>query len=104
MSHLISKRVVFGAALAVALAVTSAPAFAETKVGSVVDSRILLGFKVGETAIGDFLPDGWNSFTLPEGPVGGANLIVTLIDRHVILDAGGKPLNPSSGPIEMRAH
>ena len=71
---------------------------AETKVGSTVESRVLLGFKVNEAAIANMLPEGWVSITLPTGPVGGSNLIVALIDRHVILGADGKPGDPSSGP------
>ena len=74
------------------------PVHAETAVGSTVESRILLGFKANDTAVGDMLPQGWNSVTLSQGPVGGANLIVALIDRQVILDPEGKPAAPSSGP------
>lgn len=71
---------------------------AETVAGSTVESRVLLGFKVNDSAVGDMLPDGWVPVTLPQGPVGGANLIIALIDRHTILDADGKPSDPSSGP------
>lgn len=74
------------------------PAAAETAVGSTVESRVLLGFKANNTAIGDMLPKGWVPVTLPQGPVGGSNLIIALIDRHVILDANGEPADPSSGP------
>lgn len=95
MFQAIFKQIAFG----IALTVTLASAFAETKVEFVVDSRILIGFKVSEIAVGDFLPEGWDSFTLPNGPLGGANLIVAHIDRHLILDADGEPMNPSSGPI-----
>lgn len=76
----------------------AAPAAAETVVGSTVESRVLLGFKVNDAAIDDLLPDGWASVTLPKGPVAGSNMIIALIDRHVILDANGKPEKPSSGP------
>jgi len=53
---------------------------------------------VDDTAVDDMLPNGWVSVTLPKGPVGGSNLILALIDRHVMLDADGKPVDPSSGP------
>jgi hypothetical protein len=59
---------------------------------------VLLGFKVNDEAIGDMLPEGWVPVTLPQGPVGGSNLIIALIDRHVIVDADGKLAQPSSGP------
>lgn len=74
------------------------PVAAETVTGSTVESRVLLGFKVSEEAIGDMLPEGWEPVMLPQGPVGGSNLIIALIDRHVIVDADGKPAEPSSGP------
>jgi len=84
---------------AAALAALAPVADAETKVGSTVESRILLGFSASDDAINQMLPEGWVSITLPKGPVAGSNLIVALIDRHVILDAAGKPADPSSGPI-----
>lgn len=93
------KRVVARTVLALVMAFTGAPAFAETKVGSVVDSRTMLGFKIDDAALEDLLPGGWDSFTLPQGPIAGANLIVALIDRHIILDGAGAPENPASGPI-----
>lgn len=72
---------------------------AETRVGSTVESRVLVGFNVNDAAIDASLPEGWNSVTLPQGPLGGSNLIVALIDRHLIVDADGAPQQPSSGPI-----
>ena len=72
---------------------------AETRVGSTVESRVLVGFKVNDAAIDATLPEGWSSITLPQGPLGGSNLIVALIDRHLIVDANGTPQQPSSGPI-----
>jgi len=74
------------------------PVAAETLTGSTVESRVLLGFKVNDDAIGDMLPEEWMTVTLPQGPVGGSNLIIALIDRHVILDADGQPADTSSGP------
>lgn len=61
------------------------PVHAETAVGSTVESRILLGFKANDTAVGDMLPQGWNPVTLSQGPVGGANLIVALIDQRFLI-------------------
>jgi len=91
-------RLALGTAMATSPAAMGASALAETKVGSTVESRILLGFKVDDAAVSTMLPDGWAPVTLPKGPVGGSNLILALIDRHVILDAEGKPGDPSSGP------
>lgn len=91
------KRLLAGLAL-IGLVAAGTTAIAEQKVGSTVESRVLLGFKVNDDAAAAFLPDGWSSFTVPKGPAGGANLIVALIDRHLILDADGKPETTSSGP------
>ncbi|MCP5036653.1 MAG: hypothetical protein GY945_03530 [Rhodobacteraceae bacterium] len=92
------KNLAAGTMMASVLVVSGAPAFTETIVGSTVESRILLGFKVDDSAMGNMLPEGWVSVTLPKGPVGGSNLILALIDRHLILDAEGKVGDPSSGP------
>lgn len=94
----VTRRHALAAATATFLVAFGGAGFAETMVGTTVESRILLGFKVGDTAIGDMLPEGWTSVTLGQGPVSGANLIVALIDRHLILDADGAPATPSSGP------
>ena len=70
------------------------PASAETKVGSNVDSRVVLAFKVNDDAVQAKLPDGWSLLTLPKGPLAGSNLLVAFIDRHLALDPEGKPLTP----------
>ena len=70
------------------------PAAAETKVGSNVDSRVVLAFKVKDDAVQAMLPDGWGLLTLPNGPLAGSNLLVAFIDRHLALDPEGKPLTP----------
>ena len=72
------------------------PATAETTVGSNVDSRVVLAFKANDEAIQANLPDGWGLLTLPNGPLAGSNLLVSFIDRHLALDAEGKPLAPHS--------
>lgn len=95
---MILKHRILGAAAAVALAVMATSGLAETKVGTTVESRVLLGFKVNDGAVGQTLPDGWVAVTLPQGPVAGSNLILALIDRHVILDAESNLDNPTSGP------
>lgn len=82
-----------------ALAVIGATAAtAETPVGKTIESRVLLGFKVSDAAMQEVLPEGWVPFTVPKGPVSGSNLIVALIDRHLILDAEGQPEEPAFGP------
>jgi len=69
---------------------------AETPMGSTVESRVALAFKVNDQAAQAMLPDGWKLLTLPKGPLAGANTLVAFIDKHLSLDANGKPLKPYS--------
>jgi hypothetical protein len=64
---------------------------AETPAGSSVESRLLVGFKAGDAAVGGLLPEGWLPVTLPRGPLAGTNLVLVLMDRHLVRDAGGAP-------------
>lgn len=89
---MIFKRLAAGAALAV----IATMGLAETKVGTTVESRIMLGFKVDDAAIGEMLPEGWVSVTIPKGPVAGSNVIVAMMDQDLILNAEGKPDTPAS--------
>lgn len=69
-------------------------AFSEAKVGSSVESRVTLAFKVNDEAAQALLPDGWRLLTLPKGPFAGANLLTAFIDKQLATNADGKPLNP----------
>ncbi|MDD9978341.1 MAG: hypothetical protein OXQ30_11510 [Boseongicola sp.] len=93
------KKFVFGGIAAITVSVSGAVALAETAVGSTTESRILLGFNVNPDGLETMLPEKWKPITLPKGPVAGSNLIVALIDRHLILDANSEPADPPSGPI-----
>lgn len=75
----------------------SVPATAETAVGSNIDSRVVLAYKVNDAAAQAMLPEGWKLLTLPNGPFAGANLLIAFIDRHLDLDPEGKPLDPFAG-------
>ncbi len=98
MSRTSHRKFAYGIALAAALIATGTSSLSEVSVGSTVESRVLLGFKVDDAAVAGMLPEGWTPITLGKGSVAGSNLIVALIDRHLILDADGKPGHPSSGP------
>lgn len=74
----------------------SQPVRAETFVGSNVDSRIVVALKVNDDAVQAMLPDDWSMIPFPDGPLGGANALLILIDRHIARDAEGKPLDPST--------
>ncbi|MCP4075890.1 MAG: hypothetical protein GY744_06885 [Gammaproteobacteria bacterium] len=67
---------------------------AETLVGTSVESRVALAFKVNDQAAQALLPDGWKLLTLPKGPFAGANMLTVFIDKHLYSDAEGKPLKP----------
>jgi hypothetical protein len=67
---------------------------AEKYVGSNVDSRTILAFKVADAAVQKFLPAGWEPDVTTVGPAKDVNLSVTFIDRIVNLDAEGKALDP----------
>jgi hypothetical protein len=69
---------------------------AETPVGSNIDSRVVLAFKVDDQAAQAMIPEGWKLLTLPKGPFAGSNLLVAFIDRHLALDPEGKPVTPYS--------
>lgn len=71
-----------------------AAAQAETLVGSNIDSRVILAFKVPDDRAQAQLPEGWRLLTLPQGPLAGANQLVVFIDRHLQMDAEGKPATP----------
>lgn len=91
------KRVMSFVSVVVLAALVTAPATAETAVGSNIDSRIVLAYKVDDAAAQSFLPEGWTLLTLPKGPLAGANLLVAFIDRHLEMDPEGKPVDPYSG-------
>jgi hypothetical protein len=69
---------------------------AETPVGSNVDSRVLVGVSAPADGVQTLLPEGWKSVPFPDGPLGGANLLLVFIDSLVQFDAEAKPLAPAS--------
>jgi hypothetical protein len=75
------------------LAATPALA-AEKYVGSNVDVRTVLAFKVADAAVQKFLPEGWQPDVATAGPAKDVNLRITFIDRIVNQDAEGKALEP----------
>ena len=83
-------------ALSLAFMVLAAtPALAADKyVGSNVDVRTVLAFKVADAAVQKFLPDGWQPDVATAGAAKDVNLRVTFIDRIVNQDAEGKALDP----------
>jgi len=77
------------------LLLAAGPALAAEKyVGSNVDSRTILAFKVADAAVQKFLPESWEPDVTTAGPAKDVNLRVTFIDRIVNRDAEGKALDP----------
>jgi hypothetical protein len=67
---------------------------AEKYVGSNVDVRTILAFRVADAAAQTFLPEGWELDVATTGSAKDINLRVTFIDRIVNQDAEGKAIDP----------
>ncbi|NDR58115.1 hypothetical protein [Aliiruegeria sabulilitoris] len=80
--------------MAISLAASTMTASGETLQSSSVESRVLLGFDVPDTAFAKFLPEGWKSVPFPKGPLAGADCVVSLVNRELETDADGKPMDP----------
>lgn len=76
--------------LLLAITVTQDNARAETFVGSNVDSRVTLAFKVSDTAAQAWLPEGWTLAPFGGGAIAGSNLLLVFVDRQLGLDPEGK--------------
>lgn len=71
------------------------PALAQEKlVGTNMDVRTILNFKVADAAIQKLLPPGFEANPATSGPSAGANLRVTFVDQMAAHDATGKPTPP----------
>ncbi|MFM0619742.1 hypothetical protein PQR37_37420 [Paraburkholderia nemoris] len=63
-------------------------------VGSNVDVRTILNFKVSPTAVQNLLPPGWELNSPTSGPSEGANLQVTFVDQQEAENPTGSQLPP----------
>lgn len=77
--------------IAVWFLVPASQAGAETLIGSNVDNRIILAFRVGQAELQPWLPAPWQVDPIPKGPLKTANLYVIFVDRLLDQDAEGKP-------------
>jgi hypothetical protein len=81
--------------LLIALALLASPALAQDKlVGTNMDVRTIVNFKVSDAAIQKLLPPGWEVSPAASGPSAGVNLRVTFVDQMAAHDATGKPTPP----------
>src|SRR5947209_8465264 len=69
----------------------------EKLVGSNVDVRTGLTFKVSDGVVQKMLPEGWEVNSPTAGPTKGSNVNLTLIDQIMAQDPEGKALNPFRG-------
>ena len=77
------------------LMLLAGPALAQEKlVGTNMDVRTILNFKVADAVIQKLLPPGWEVNSATSGPSAGANLRVTFVDQMAAHDATGKPTQP----------
>jgi len=66
-------------------------ASSETKVGSNVDVRTIVGLKIADGEAQKLLPPGWTVNPIASGPAQGANLTMTFLDQLLNQDPEGKP-------------
>ena len=74
------------------LVIPTAQAGAETPVGSCMDTRSVVAFRVERAELQSWLPDPWQVNPFAKGPLKEANLLVIFVDRLLNLDAQGKPM------------
>ena len=65
--------------------------WAETHVQSSAENRIMMAMHVEDTALQKKVPEPWKAFSIPGGPLKGANFFVIFIDGFLMQDAKGKP-------------
>jgi hypothetical protein len=88
-------RTIMRAFLLSLLWLVAGPALAQEKlVGTNMDVRTILEFKVADAAIQKLLPPGFEANPATSGPSAGANLRVTFVDQMAAHDAAGKPTPP----------
>jgi hypothetical protein len=96
MIHIDLKLVLAAVLLFLGVAAMGENAEAETLVGIDIESRVILGISTDAAALNSMLPKGWTAIAFPNGPLKGANLLVSFIDGHVALDADSNLQSPGS--------
>jgi hypothetical protein len=69
---------------------TSTPSFAQKRVQTNVDQRVVVALRVPEAALHGWLPQPWQVSPIAAGPSKDANILISFIDRLVNHDADGK--------------
>jgi len=77
------------------LPLLASPALAQEKfIGTNMDTRTVLNFKVSDTALQKLVPAGWEVNPATTGPSAGANARVTFVDQIQTGDAERKSVPP----------
>lgn len=94
------RKFILGAQMALLVGIflltTRSSVYAETYIGTNIDSRVIVGLSVDAEGVQELLPEGWTSAPFPGGPLKGSNLLVSFVDGLLMVDAEGKPLAPAS--------
>ncbi len=67
------------------------PCCAETLVQSTVETRLVVGLRVGQPEVQKLVPAPWQVAPPPGGPLKDANFMFVFIDQVLVQDAQGKP-------------
>ena len=67
------------------------PCWAETLVQSTVETRLVVGLRVGQAAVQKLVPTPWQVGPPPGGPLKDANFMFVFIDQLLVQDPQGKP-------------
>ncbi len=65
--------------------------WAETHVGSTVETRLALALQVKQTELQKLMPVAWRAISFPKGPLKGSNFLLMFIDSFLVQDPQGKP-------------
>src|SRR6266849_1913666 len=100
MRALISK--LAGGLIVVAglLAIVAPRAQAETQTENIVaEMRTYLYLQIAPNAVQSYLPSGWTSSPVANGPAKDANFVVLFLDRKLGLTPDGKPLQAGTNRL-----
>jgi len=94
------SRIAGGLIVAGMLAIMAPRAQAETQTENIVaEMRTYLYLQIAPNAVQSFLPSGWTSAPVANGPAKDANFVVLFLDRKLGLTPDGKPLQAGTNRL-----
>src|SRR6266849_1819456 len=94
------SRIAGGLIVAGLLAMISPAAQAETQTENIVaEMRTYLYLQIAPNAVQSFLPSGWTSSPVTNGPAKDANFVVLFLDRKLGLTPDGTPLQAGTNRL-----